>query len=848
MRSLCKTIFIVVCLFFSRMMPAQNLPALPVDGKIQKGVLTSGVSYYIVSNPTVKGLADVALVRRDELPGPETRSQVEDLGRFLSRTGVGFRPEGLFAEVDGATVCRFDDVPVWNPVALDSTLLMSFSYMAASRSDQAIILSGDIDAKDVKRKMDIFSMMVPKIYKRKDGVSDYAWEPSVAPFIFLNPAPGEHIAEVSVSYVSPRTPQKYMNTAQPLVMDIFAREFATIVANRIRTGMDELNMPCYKLEIVNQASSESAGDEKYTVTVGTAEGRQDEAMALIGRTLASLEAFGATPVEFTDAKKVLGAEMKLLAETPLTNAQYVDRCLSSFLYGAHLAPFAQEAKLFSGKTVADTTDRRFFNRIAGGVLDQTKNLTIDYSSSRDSLDDNQILFDYNLAYLQGYVIRDPHLYGWNRGDTTSLSPHGSKVKIRLEKPEPVSGGSMWTYTNGLRVIFRKMPGSGMFSYALQLNGGLSSIPELRDGEADFIPELLFLSRFGGVEGKAFKRTLVSNGITMDVDVSVKDMALTGSAPVQKLPMLMGALQMVTGTRRRVDSDAFASYAASEKIRILARERTREGIFESMYSQIAPEDIYTGVRKAEALTPDLLEKADVYFEDRFSRLNDGVLILVGDLDEETVKKQLAKSLGGFRALHSNARRSPASGGVKSGKSTVVTEGTEKGIYVLMTSDVALTSSSRYASDMAMMVLRRSLAEALHPYGLTAEVSSEFSVYPEERLWVRITCLPANPAGLPADVKPVDLEKALAGVRKGIAAATKKKLSKAELTAAKARVTGTMADALSHPETVVNTVRMRYAMNKDLVTKYKENINAVDAPAVQAILQALSKGSCIEKVVK
>lgn len=830
------------------MMPAQDLPSLPVDGKIQKGVLTSGVTYYIVSNPAVKGLADVALVRRDELPGTETRSQVESLGRFLSRSGVGYRPEGLVSEVDGSTVCRFDDVPVWNASVLDSTLLMSFSYMAASRSDQAIVISGDIDAKDVKRKMDIFSMMVPKIYKRKDGVSDYVWEPSVAPFVYVHPAPGEHLAEVSVSYVAPRTPQKYMNTAQPLVMDIFAREFATIVANRLRVRMDEENLPCYKLEINKLGSSDYAGDEKYTITLGTVEGRQDEAMALIGRTLASLEAFGATQTEFTDAKKVLGAEMKILAETPLTNATYVDRCLSSFLYGAHLAPFSQESKLFSGKNVADSTDLRFFNRIAAGIVDQIENLTIDYSSSRDSLDDNQILFDYNLAFLQGFVSPDPHLYGWNRGDTTSRSALGAKVKIKLEKPEPVSGGSIWTFSNGLRVIFRKMPGSGMFSYALQLNGGLSSIPELRDGEAEYIPELLFLNRFGGVEGKALQKMLLSNGITMEADVTVKDMALTGSAPKQKFSLLMAALQTVTGNRRRVDSEAFSAYSASQRIGVFAREHTREGIFGSMYDLLAPEDIYTGPRKADVLVPPLMEKADVYFEDRFSRTNDGVLILVGDLDEETVKKQLSKTLGGFRALHSTARRSPASGGVKSGKTTVVSEGAEKGIYVLMTSDVALTSSSRYASEMAMMVLRRSLAAALHPYGLTADVSSEFSVYPEERLWVRVACLPANPAGLPSDVSPVGLEEALAGVRKGISDAVKKKLSKAELAAVKARVTGNMTEALSHPETVVSTVRMRYAMNKDLVTKYKDSINAVDAAAVQSILKAVSEGSRIEMVVK
>ena len=55
-------------LFFSRMVPAQSpqLPSLPVDSRIQRGTLGSGVTYYMVTDPSVKGYADVAIVQRDE--------------------------------------------------------------------------------------------------------------------------------------------------------------------------------------------------------------------------------------------------------------------------------------------------------------------------------------------------------------------------------------------------------------------------------------------------------------------------------------------------------------------------------------------------------------------------------------------------------------------------------------------------------------------------------------------------------------------------------------------------------------------------------------------------------------
>ena len=42
-------------LTISRIVPAQTLPSLPVDPKIQKGTLRCGVAYYMVKNDERKG-------------------------------------------------------------------------------------------------------------------------------------------------------------------------------------------------------------------------------------------------------------------------------------------------------------------------------------------------------------------------------------------------------------------------------------------------------------------------------------------------------------------------------------------------------------------------------------------------------------------------------------------------------------------------------------------------------------------------------------------------------------------------------------------------------------------------
>ena len=69
---------IVLCqafLLFSIIVPAQTLPSLPVDSKIQKGTLRCGVAYYMVKNDEIKGYADFAVVRRNEAP---TRADREE--------------------------------------------------------------------------------------------------------------------------------------------------------------------------------------------------------------------------------------------------------------------------------------------------------------------------------------------------------------------------------------------------------------------------------------------------------------------------------------------------------------------------------------------------------------------------------------------------------------------------------------------------------------------------------------------------------------------------------------------------------------------------------------------------
>ncbi|MBR1706814.1 MAG: insulinase family protein [Bacteroidales bacterium] len=819
-------------------MPAQRLPSLPVDPAIQKGTLRCGVTYYMVKNAETKGFADFAVVRRGEAPTAATRSQFQS--GFLARNGVGPRPEGYFRDHDGSTVFHFDRVPVYDADVLDSTLLVSFSVVAASRADEAVIISGDIDPVELKKKLDVFSMMVPPRFVGNSSGPDYVWEPSVMPSIVLRQEPSGERGTVRVAYASPRTPHDLMNTAQALVLGIFGREFQTIASHRLERNLRDAGVPYERLELVYTNSTDTGGDEEYAIAVHTGKAYLDAAMKVISSTLASLDGFGTGAGEFQDAKRVMMADMLRREVEPLSNRKYIDRCTAHFLYGANLAPYSEETRLFARKSVADSTETRLFNNFSSALLGQLSNLTLEYRAALDSLDEDAALFNYNLAYLYGSTFQEAKDYSWRRSDTLGLEGEQHRVRIKQTKAEPVSGGEMWTFSNGIRVVYRQVPGSGMFNYALLLNGGLSGVQGLVEGEGGYFADMLSLYDVGGLPAANFRDLLAVSGIQMDASVGTTSMTLSGSAPRQKLPTLLKCL-LSLANGRSVNRSEFAAYSRNEALR-------EEAVTDRLYSLMYPGFTWTIRKRPGSLTPETQVKAERYFEARFSHVNDGMLVLVGDLDEGTVKKVLSRYLGGFRTQKGTTSRRSIRYQPRSGTTTYTVDGPVPGIYVLMDVPLPLTSVNYLAADMVRETLRRHVVRALSEQGFSVDVQCGFQAYPEERFRMEVTCLPASVGGLSEGIPEPDVLKAVSAVRSGILSAAREPVPSRDLAALKALVLTDVTRDLSRPETIVSSVVARYGVGKDLVTRYKENIASVTSDKVAQILSQVAAGGRVEYIVK
>ncbi len=806
-----------------------------MDPAIRKGTLGCGVTYYMVTDSGQKGYAQLAVVQRDQPLSDEAREGLD--GRFLARMGVAPTREGFLTDADGSTVYRFREVPFYRPEVLDSMLLYAFARVAASKAEQAVIVSGDIDPVELKKKMDIFSMMVPRMLVKENHQPDYVWEPSPAPVVRFLPGGA---AGVAVTYTGSRIPFSSMNTAQAIVTDLFGLEFRHLMDHRLRRNLRDAGIPYGDIRFEALRSGDYGGDERYTVRVQVDRGHIDPAMRVIAATAGEMDAFGVSEAEFVQSKLAAAPYVRRQAASTPDSETYVNRCIANFLYGANLAPRSEMLRYFANKQVADSTETRLFNQFSDALFTQLANLTLEYTQAPDSLDKDDALFYYNLAYLYGSVIPSGKDYSWFQADTTGLEQAFPKVKIKNEKPEPVSGGTLWTFSNGMRVVFKPVKGSGAFHYALQLNGGLSLVDGLREGEGGYFADMLPLYDCGGISAPAFRDLLEAAGVSMQAEVDVQGMSIRGDGPSGRLPFLLKAL-LALANDRSLNPEEFQAYCRSQALR-------QPEVQDLLYQSLVPGFVYTANKMPQALSAQTRQKAEQYFEGRFSRMNDGILILCGDLDETLVKRILSRYLGGFRTQRGAAGRKGVDFHPLSGTVThILPERTQAGVHLLLDAEYALTSDHLYTAQVSVEALRNALIRHLEPYGYTPEVTLNYFTHPQERFQLQLDCYPAPPEGLPDGVVPANPERVLTAVRAAVAEAAAVPVSSRDLKAWKARLQQNVKEQLANPGSLVSILLFRYAANKDVTSRYVESIGGISPAGVQDFLTTLAAGGRIEMIV-
>lgn len=865
-----QMILMAIGLCAAIIMPAQDLPVLPPDPAIRYGTLPNGTGYYIVSNPTIKGLADFALVQKtgtgnipdsasfltvstarnalDALP----RCTAPSLQAYVTSHGASPGRDGFVRVSENSTEFRFENILLDRPETMDSTLLVlldvtdrvsaaqdPFLRKWYSPSDQAIIVSGDVDASAVEYKLKMMSFMTPAV--ESEPRIDYVWEPRDSARYVRLPEFPEDIATISATWESERMPREYMNTVQPTIYEMFLAELAMVVEEDLRRALRSKDIPVSGVSCSFVTSVQSADDESFTVRFAVAPEYFYEAVAALSDVVSKTDAGNTSHHDLARMKQRCTDAVHAAADKPIrNNSDYVDKCITAFLYNGSLSNLKTKMNFLSSRQLPDTTELRLFNNISSALLDPEKNLTVRYAAMADP-DSVKAVFDS--VWYQPETVSDRRRYSVE--DIPQSETLVPKLKIKSTKTDPMSKGSAWTFSNGFTVVYRRMETNGRLYYNLARNGGYSSIPDIGKNEGGYVSDYFLLGRFGEMSGEDFVNVLNKEGVSMEAYVGLSNMMISGYAPKEKAGLMMRAI-LASVNSRTSDADAAKYHARCLETGHKTIAGTRQARIAAIDSIMCKDYKYSSVRSLEVIPDDLPEKADRFFASMAEKSNDGVLVLLGDMDETELKKVLLEHVGGFKVTDRAFRRPMVRYQPAAGWSTYTVNGQQDCIDIAMSAPLILSADNYMAAEVASMVLLKHLSESFIGTGMYVTLSHECRIYPQERFNVMISLSQASPDGFSSSTVPSGAMEALSIVRAALDDISEMEVSDAMIKVLKQQLKGGIALEMKDPFYWLNVISRRYLAGKDFTTGYESKIDSVTPAKVKEILSALNGGSKVEYI--
>lgn len=869
-----RTLFFVVGLLCAIIMPAQDLPVLPADPAVRTGTLPNGTVYYIVQNKTIKGVADFSLVQKtgttnigdssasDHVTGI-ARDALSALPRCLSSsaqeffTSHGATPgkDGFVKVTDNSTQFIFKDVIISSPAVLDSTLLVisdiidrvstaedPFVRKWYAPSDQAVVISGDVDPASVADRLKLLSLMTPSV--ESSPRKTYEWHPSETAEYVRVPVQDNDLAVFTASWRASRTPWAAMNTVQPIIYELFLSELGILMEEGIKREMQKMNIPVADVECLVVTGVDSPGDDEFSVRVKVRYADFQEAVKVVSKVVSDIDMGLTSESDVARVKRMcVGYAQEFAAKTNVSNAEYIDRCTKSFLYNGSLAALKTKVAFLAERKLADATELNLFNSIASAVLDPEKNLTVSFSP------------DY-----EKYTVRNLFRSGWNESKSGVASASAytvadiplcvskvEKLKISSEKKDHISGGTEWVFSNGIKVIYKKMDTKGQIHYCFALNGGADSVQDLQKGEAAYISDYFFLSRINGIPAGDFLDVLSTEGVSMKVDVDLTSMSIRGSVPEENIGLMFRGLSAVTG-KRETDTTAVGYYAAGEKLRSGLRKGTDAEKVVKINSIMCPDYKYISHKSLSELSPELHAKAESYFDTQLSKLDDGILVIVGNMDAFDMKKVLLEYVGSFNVAQKTFRRQMVRYQPSTGWSTYTVDGDSNSVDIALSVPVALTSDNYMAAEIAAMIMKKNLASAIIDTGMYLTVSHEIRIYPTERLSIHIALNEISSEGFSSSVRQAGPIEALSKVRSALSDFSDQTVTKADVDAFKGQLKDKLRLEMQNPSYWLDAVVRRHLAGKDFTTGYEARIDAQTVDKVKEILSRLNDGTRVEYITR
>jgi len=416
-------------------------------------------------------------------------------------------------------------------------------------------------------------------------------------------------------------------------------------------------------------------------------------------------------------------------------------------------------------------------------------------------------------------------------------PSAKPVKPKKTVSDKVFGGTEYQFESGLRVLYKQMPTAGRLYWSAAICGGASSLEGALAGESAYLSDIFGICRINGLKATDFLRLMESKGMTARADVRLDDFILRGEAD-SKDPALFFRFLLSVLNGRTPDERAFEYY---EKCGSLgSRIYAGKHIMDRLESELKPGYAYSQYKTGDILADDFYERAEKYYEKYFGRINDGALIVIGDLTESQFLSVLKQYADQFRTNAAKRNMPSVSFRLLSGERTLPTDYDFTTTRVAASGMLETTLENMHAADIADRVLSRVLESALKDSGWKTKSRISFVSLPKGHVVMRVSARldPAKDPG--AAISAADVRKT---IMRELGSLSEGRFQPGEPGYSKTEASTALSVRMASPEYWLWTAEEKVSHAKDYNTGSAAKLSGLTNDRIRNVFSALYNGGRI-----
>lgn len=531
--------------------------------------------------------------------------------------------------------------------------LRNFYYRWFRPDLQAVFVVGDVDPAKVETQIKSIFATIPKPIKAEKRTW-YKAEPVKGTEVIIGSDPEYDKTSISISFQRVPLEDKYKNTSVPFIEAYFDEAISTLLLSRIQSGIVAQNLPVSNVRIDKGRFMEMNNLDAFTISFETLPEAVYPALGFMSGEINRMAKSGFNNQEFRSTIESHYRSIENVYDTRFSqpNSLFMERAMENWFRGFSLASIELHFEIMKEILYSPSLRSEQLNNYASALLGQKEGVVISCRMPQaDGVEELSVARIQN-AFLNSlskteYMASVDKLVTWPKFGT----PDRQGVLMN-EAIDPVTGASIFTLDNGIKVIYKAMDGpSDTISFGAVSKGGMSvERTGLGRDISLYISDIANFSAVGGLSRSVWDKLFSYNNISMSVDINDYREEMKGYCTAESLEKLFHFINM-SFTQRQSDYNAFDVYKKGKSFEARYRKLSPAKVFEDSVSWYN-----SGNRRfLPSYSAEYVEQLDYYkvlttIKRRLGNPADFVFVFAGNANIDQIREYAIKYLGSLGTSH------------------------------------------------------------------------------------------------------------------------------------------------------------------------------------------------------